>query len=166
MSAYDIVPDDLLERFTVSELAQVSNDTPRATTRVDAVITAKILEAEGSFHAKAAAFYVIPIVIKDGGNATVFEATMVDVRTHLLDLCAYRLLQKRPAMLNAGDKALYWSRVGKANDTWLTGLASPTDDGRVLLIGAKESTDLAPASGGAWAESDTRQTDTRSLRRW
>jgi len=162
-SAYDILPQDILQRLDSEQLTRITVPAPPYTGGPDwAVADAKRAEAEADIHMAASAYYVTPIVARDG--ATELEAAELKsfIVGKVLDLWMYKLLQLRPQILNAGDRSTYYASVKKTLDTWMTFLAGDSKTRQTL--GVAKPRELAITSGAeAWAESDDPRVDRDSL---
>jgi hypothetical protein len=154
-SAYEISPQDLTQRLEIEQLRKITLDVGPYTGDPDwSVVEAKIAEAEADIHMAASAYYQTPIVPRDG--ATTIEASELRsfIIGRVLDLTMYKLLQRRPAILNAGDRSTYYATVKKTLDTWLQLLSGDSKNRQTL--GVAKPREVAITSGAeAWAESDT-----------
>lgn len=165
MSAYNIVPDDLLERLDQAKLAQLTAATNNGP-RDDAKITAKIDEAEAEIHLAAGVYYAIPIAAVAGTSQLASDSLTKTIRSKVLDLAAYKLVQLKPEQLNNGDKVTYWSQLRKSIDTWLERLQSSDQAKRITLPGAQLLGEAVTASGDAWAESEENDCSFDKLAGW
>ena len=153
-SAYNIAPQDLLQRFESEQLTKITVDQPPYTSGPDwTVVDAKIAEAEADIHMAASAFYATPIVPRDGATTTEGEELKSFIIGKVLDLTMYKLLQRRPHILNAGDRATYYSSIKKTLDTWLQLLAGDSKTRQTLGVAKPRDVAISP-NAEAWAESD------------
>jgi hypothetical protein len=152
MSAYGITPADLLKRLSSKQLAQVCLDLPSGVT-ADDLQNEAIDGAEAELHQAAGVFYVTPIEPSDEASPQEAIDLIKGVKKRILDEAAYTLLQRSPTILNAGERAIYWSQLKKSFDKWIRDISSSKESERVLLVGARERDAVVPSSGGAWAES-------------
>ncbi len=166
MSDYGIKPDDLRERLTERELAQITSDPPGAAPD-DSVIDAKITAAEAEIHLATGVYYTTPIAARSDATASEAAALMRGLREKILDLAAYKLLQLRPQILNLGERNTYWSQLKKSIDTWLERISSSNTAKRLLLpVGVERTTGAVTTSGGALGESDENVMTRDALAGW
>lgn len=165
MSDYNITAEDLRTRFTTKELAQLTTDPPGATPD-DAVIDAAIVAAEAEIHMAAGVYYATPIVPVEGASQPQIAALTGGLREKILDFAAYKLLQRRPSILNSGERSVYWSQLRKSIDTWLERLQSSDQSRRIALPAAALRSTTVSASGDAWAESEENAMSFDLTRRW
>ncbi|HSY51149.1 MAG TPA: hypothetical protein VLC46_20250 [Thermoanaerobaculia bacterium] len=161
-SAYGITPQDLQQRLELAQLLKITLDAPPYTEPDWSLVDEKISEAEADFHMAASSYYATPITARD--DATSAEATelITFVIGKILDLAMYKLLQRRPNLLNAGDKAIYYSGVKKSLDAWLA-LIRGDDKTRQTLGVARERTTQISSSAGAFSESEPQRVTRRGM---
>jgi hypothetical protein len=153
-SAYGIVPQDLLRRFDADQLTKITVDQPPYTSGPDwTVVDARISEAEADIHMAASAYYATPIVARDSATTAEAEELQSYIIGKVLDLTMYKLLQRRPQILNAGDRSTYYASIKKANDAWLLIISGDSKNRQTLGV-AKPRDVAIPSGAEAWAESD------------
>jgi hypothetical protein len=155
-SAYNIQPQDLLQRLDASQLTKLTIPPPGPYTNGPDwnVVAAKIAASEAEIHVAASPYYETPIVARDGATQIEIEELQLFVVDKVLDLSMYKTLQLQPHLLNSGDRVNYYASVKKSMDTWLLLISSDSKDRQTIGV-AKPRADGPITSGAeAWAESD------------
>jgi len=151
MSAYGVEPMDLLQRFELKELVGVTGGS--GTTPDLDVIAAVILKADAEIHVAASPHYETPIVAVPTATPQQAADLAAALQEKVLDISAYKLMQRRPSILNAGERSTYFSQLKKSNDAWLGRLGDPDPERRLLLAAAAPAAAPVSTAGAAWAES-------------
>jgi len=162
-SAYGITAQDLLQRLELEQLKKITLDAPPYSGDPDwTVVDAKIAEAEADVHVAASSYYATPIAPRDDATTVEADELKAFIVGKVLDITMYKLLQRRPSLLNAGDRSTYYSGVKKAIDKWLEQIAGDAAAERKTIGVARERTVQITSSAGAWAESEATRTTLRT----
>lgn len=153
MSDYGITANDLRERLTSKELAELTTGSGSGSPD-DAVIDAKVSSAEAEIHLAAGVYYATPIVATEDATSAEAAALLGGLREKVLDFAAYKLLQLRPQILNNGERSAYWSQLKKSIDAWIDAISTSNKNTRRALPAALERSVVVTLSGGADAQSD------------
>lgn len=157
MSAYGLTPAHLKDRFGAAEVKEIltrKGQQPPSDEVIDATCQKCIDEFEADMHVAAGVYYVVPITPREDAAEVDVEALFDSLEGKILEGASYKLMQHKPAILNAGEKALYWSQTKKALDAWLVKLQTGDEHARLTLLAATPRAVVETSTGGAWAESD------------
>jgi hypothetical protein len=170
MSAYGLTPAMLQQRLggvnVAKGLCTEQGAAPPDQTAIDAVCVEKIAAAEADIHVAAGVYYVIPITPREDAPAQDAAALTKFIQGKGLDLAAYKMMELKPAILNAGEKALYWSQLKKSLDAWLLRLQESDETRRTTLPAALGREEAVTSTGGAWSEADENQFSPDRMRGW
>jgi hypothetical protein len=155
-SAYNIQPEDILQRLEIDPLTKITVPPPGPYTNGPDwdVVAVKIAAAEAEIHVAASAYYATPIVARDGATATEVSELQVFIVGKVLDLAMYKLLQLRAHLLNSGDRMNYYASVKKAIDAWLTIIAGDSKSRQTIGVAKPRVGGAITSNAEAWAESE------------
>jgi phage gp36-like protein len=130
-SSYNINEAAIVKRLGFQRVVELTNDTAGATTIDSAVLDEAIAAAEAEFHLYAGVYYVVPV--RDGSNNI-----PPGIREKLIELVAWRLMNRRPHMLAGDDNSerKLWSGVRSSIDAWFNAISTADPKSRKPIPGA------------------------------